>query len=75
MQNDLAREFVAEKKAKLNRLSKCYQFLNNNFVQKIMFKNKKADLEKLLEDHSKGGVEVPTELDVIMMNEAQFLIE
>ena len=40
-----------------------------------MFKNKKADLEQLLAEHSKGGVDIPTELDVIMLDEALFLIE
>lgn len=40
-----------------------------------MFKNKKADLEQLLAEHSRGGVDVPTELDVIMLDEALFLVE
>ena len=40
-----------------------------------MFKNRKAELEELLTDHSKGNTVIPTELDVIMMDEANFLIE
>jgi hypothetical protein len=75
LQRELAKELVAEKKKKLNRLTRLYLFINNNFVEKIMFKNKKADLEQLLAEHSKGGVDIPTELDVIMLDEALFLIE
>jgi hypothetical protein len=37
----LAKELFLEKKKKLNLLSKFYLFLQNNFVNKIMFKNKK----------------------------------
>jgi hypothetical protein len=71
----LAKEFVIEKKEKLNQMAKFYQWMINTFVEKIMFKNKKAELEELLADHSKGNTEIPTELDVIMRDEALFLIE
>jgi len=75
LQRELAKELVAEKKKKLNRPTRCYLCINNNCVEKIMFKNKKADLEQLLAEHSKGGVDIPTELDVIMLDEVLFLIE
>jgi hypothetical protein len=37
----LAKELFLAKKEKLNYLSKFYLFLQNNFVNKIMLKNKK----------------------------------
>lgn len=40
-----------------------------------MFKNKKEELDKLLAEQLKGAVEVPCELEVIMMDEAMQLIE
>jgi len=51
-----------------------YLFLNDTFVEKILFKNKTEELRELNRQHAAGSVEVPTELDVIMKSEAEFLI-
>lgn len=40
IQKKLATEFVKEKKKKLNCCTQVYFMLNNNFVEKILFKNK-----------------------------------
>lgn len=75
IQNKLMLEFVKEKKKKLNCCAKIYLGLQNCCVEKIMFKNKRAEIEKLLDEQLKGGIEVPTELEVIMMDEAKDMIE
>jgi len=55
-------------------LSKLYLCLNDTFVEKILFKNKTEELRELNKQHAAGSVEIPTELDVIMQSEAEFLI-
>lgn len=60
--------------AKLNFLSGLYLWLNNHFVEQIMFQNTRADLVKLVRKHAKGDVAVPTELEKIMLEEAEELI-
>ena len=60
--------------AKLNFLSGLYLWLNDRFVEQIMFQNTRADLVKLVRKHAKGEVAVPTELEKIMLEEAEVLI-
>lgn len=71
----LIKQFVNEKKKKLNCLSKIYLLLNDCFVEKILFKNNAEQLKQLLNEHSTGSIEIPTELDVIMKEDAEFLIK
>jgi len=51
-----------------------YNWLNNTFVQKIMFKNRREELEALKKDHAAGGIKTPTELEHIMLTEARELV-
>jgi hypothetical protein len=61
--------------AKLNLISKIYLYLNNNFVEKIFFKNQKDQLENFVNLHSTGECNTPTELEQIMYEEARYLIQ
>jgi hypothetical protein len=70
----LSQEFVKKKMEKLNFGSRLYLWLNRTFVEQIMFKNDKENLTQLLEAQSKGGVDVPTELEQIMLEEAKEII-
>jgi hypothetical protein len=49
--------------------------LNDYFVEKILFKNKPDQLKQLLLEQSTGSVETPTELEVIMKEDAEYLIK
>ena len=63
--------------AKFQKMPKCvrfYNWLNNTFVQKIMFKNRRAELEALKKEHAEGSVKTPTELEHIMLTEARELV-
>lgn len=71
----LAEEFVKVKKAKLNFLSRVYLFLQTNFVEQIMFQNDEEALRKIVDRHREGEVSIPTELEQIMLEEAEWLIE
>ena len=51
-----------------------YNWLNNTFVQKIMFKNRREELEALKKEHAAGGIKTPTELEHIMLTEAKELV-
>ena len=51
-----------------------YKSLNDRLVQKIMFKNKKNELEQLKKEHAQGGTEIKTELENIMLAEAKELL-
>ena len=73
--NNLAHEFVTAKLEKLNWMAKLYLYLNKHFVTKIMLKNEKDKLIELLKLHSTGQVEVPSELETIMFEDAKMLIK
>lgn len=51
-----------------------YNNWNNKYTEKILFKNKKRDLEELKGRHSQGATDVPTELEKIMLVEAEEII-
>ena len=70
----LAQELVKAKLDKLNFLSKLYLWLQRTFVEQIMFKNNKKRLADLVQSHAEGEVTVPTELEVIMKEEATEII-
>jgi len=40
-----------------------------------MFKNRRDELEKLKKDHAAGSIDVPTELEKIMLTEARECIK
>ena len=71
----IAIEFVAHKKTRLNSWSNWYLDLNNDYVEKIMFKNKPKVLDDILSKHSRGEIDVPTELEILMLEEAEHLIQ
>ena len=68
----LTKAFVLEKISKLNTRSQIYLWLNQKYVQLIMFKNDEENLKKIHEDHLKGQVSTPTELEQIMEEDAKF---
>jgi len=74
VQQRLAREFVDAKLKKINWLSCLYQWLQTNFVNQIMFKNKPKVLGQLLKTHAEGEVYIPTELEAMMLEDARYLI-
>lgn len=67
-------EFV---KAKLNKQRICvqlYLWLQNTFVNKLMFKNERLELEELKRNIAGGSVDVPTELQALMTVESTEMI-
>jgi len=48
--------------------------LQNNFVHKVFFKNTKELLDPILLKHAAGEIETPSELETIMLSEAEELI-
>jgi hypothetical protein len=50
--SSLAKEFVDTKKTKLRRCIRYYNNWNNKYTEKILFKNKKKDLEELKAGHA-----------------------
>lgn len=70
----MTKEFVKSKKNKLRCCVSFYNWLNQKFTDQILFKNKKSELEYLSKAYAAGEVTVPTELEVIMQNEAEYLI-
>ena len=72
--DEFAKRFVAAKRGKMSCCVRFYNWLNNTFVQKIMFKNKPAELEQLKKEHAQGRTEIPTELENIMLAEAKEML-
>ena len=72
--DEFAKRFVAAKYGKMSCCVRFYNWLNNTFVQKIMFKNKPAELEQLKKEHAQGRTEIKTELENIMLAEAKELL-
>jgi len=70
----LASEFVESKMKKMRRCVRWYNSLNNSYTEKLLFKNKKKDIEALKHKLATGGVNVPTELEKIMLIEAEDII-
>ena len=70
----IAIEFVDHKKTRLNSWSEWYLSLNNDYVEKIMFKNKPKVLDDILLKHARGEIDVPTELEILMLEESEQLI-
>lgn len=71
----LAVEFVKSKMGKHRICVRLYLWLQETFVELIMFKNQKSELESLKTKLATGSVHVPTELESLMTIEAQELIE
>jgi len=71
----LGQEFVKAKMGKQRLCVKFYLFLQNNFVDKVMFKNDKKELDELRKNIAAGSVEVPTELETLMRVECSELIK
>lgn len=74
MHNTLANEFVKAKMSKQRLCVQFYLFLQNNFVDKVIFKNNKKELENLKNTIAAGSVDVPTELETLMRTEAKEII-
>lgn len=70
----LANEFVKSKTSKNSWSVWIYLLLQNTFVDKIMFKNKKDDLERLKQSLAAGSVNIPTELETMMNVESREII-
>jgi len=62
----LTSEFIAAKQAKLNSCARLHIWLNKSFTQQILFKNKKAELEKIVKEHAMGGIDTSCELENTM---------
>lgn len=71
----ITKAFVKQKLESLNTLSQIYLYLNNTFVELIMFKNSEDNIQNLFESHSRGNTETPTELEEILEDEAKFYIK
>ena len=69
LQLKLAKEFVESKMKRVNCLTKLYLWLNKNFTEQILFKNRPKRLNELFETHCKGEIYVPTELEQMMEEE------
>ena len=67
---ELAKAFILEKISVLNTRSQIYLWLNQSYVELIMFKNDEQNLNKICDAHLKGQVSTPTELEQIMEDEA-----
>ena len=61
---------IDEKIKRINFLVDIYQYLNKNFVDQICFETNKNYVEELMKDHSQGGIDIPTDLERIMIEEA-----
>ena len=71
----LATEFVRSKMAKQRICVKFYIWLQNCFVEKIIFKNQRNELEDLKQKLAEGSINVPTELETLMITEAKEFIQ
>lgn len=59
----------------MRRCVRYHNWLNNRCTEKLLFKNKKKELEKLHEKYAVGDeTEVHTELEKIMLIEAEEII-
>jgi len=58
----------------MRRCVGCYNRLNNNYTEKILFKNKPKELKALKDNYAQGGTEIPSELEKIMLIEAEEII-
>lgn len=54
---------------RVNCMTKLYLFLNKNFTEQILFKNRENKLNQLFETHCQGEIFVPTELEQMMEEE------
>jgi hypothetical protein len=71
----LANEFVKSKMGKQSYLVQLYQLLQYTFVDLIMLKNKKEELEQLKQSLAEGSVAVPSELETLMTVESREIIQ
>ena len=71
----LATEFVKLKVEKLNCCSRFYLYLQEGYVNQVMFLNDHQSLEKIVTEHAKGEIYTPCELESIMIKEARLLIK
>jgi hypothetical protein len=62
-------EFIKAKKEKMNMFCQLYFWMQDTFVNKILFKNTRELLEPILKTHAEGQYFVPTELESIMLSE------
>jgi hypothetical protein len=61
-------------KAKIQKTRMCVRFyiwLNKTFTEAIMFKNNKNQLQEIVRNQAQGDVEIPTELEKMMQEEAE----
>lgn len=70
----MSKIMVEQKIKKINCLVDIYQYINKNYVEQICFKSRKLEVEELLLDHSKGGIQIPTELETLMIDETEEFI-
>lgn len=66
---------VADKKSRFNVLTKLYLWLNHTFVEGIMLKNNLKQLNELMKEHAAGSTDVPTELDIMLKEEALDIVK
>lgn len=71
----LATEFVRSKMKKQRICVQFYVWLQNTFVEKLIFKNERQNLEILKKKLAEGSINVPTELETLMISEAQEFIQ
>lgn len=59
---------------KQRRCVRFYYFIQNNFIDKIIFKNQRQELENIKLNLAAGHLDIPTELETMMKIEANELI-
>jgi hypothetical protein len=60
---------------KVNCMTRLYLWLNKNFTEQILFKNRENQLNALFDSHCKGEIFIPTELEAIMEDEVLQMIQ
>jgi hypothetical protein len=66
----MSKMMVEQKIKKINCLVDIYQYINKNLVDQICFMSNKARIDQLVKEHSQGGINIETELEIIMIEEA-----
>lgn len=75
MHKKLATEFVKSKIGKQRICVRLNLWLQGTFVNRIILKNQRKELEELKESLAGGSVHIPTELETLMTVEAKELIQ
>ena len=74
MCKQLTKEFVDAKRQKMRCCVRFYIWINRQFTELLMFKNKEAELLEIKQRLGAGDVYVPTELEKIMHVEVSELV-